>query len=55
MEIRQLRSLLVLVDTGFSVSRAAEHLHLVQSAISSNLDTLKKNWVCVFSNGRADD
>lgn len=42
MEIRQLRSLLVLVDTGFSVSRAAEHLHLVQSAISQQLGHLEE-------------
>lgn len=41
MELRQLRSLITLVDSGFNVSRAAEQLHVVQSAVSQHLKTLE--------------
>ncbi len=42
MELRQLRSLITLVENGFSVSRAAEQLHLVQSAVSQHLSRLEE-------------
>ena len=41
MDLRQLRSLVALVDHGFSVSRAAEYLHLVQPAVSQHLRSLE--------------
>jgi LysR family cys regulon transcriptional activator len=41
MELRQLRSLVTLAENGFSVSRAAESLHLVQSAVSQHLKQLE--------------
>ncbi len=41
MELRQLRSLVTLVETRFSVSRTAERLHLVQPAISQHLKQLE--------------
>jgi len=41
MDLRQVRSLVALVDHGFSVSRAAEHLHLVQPAVSQHLRLLE--------------
>ena len=41
MDLRQVRSLVALVDYGFSVSRAAEHLHLVQPAVSQHLRALE--------------
>jgi LysR family transcriptional regulator, cys regulon transcriptional activator len=41
MDLRQVRSLVALVDHGFSVSRAAEHLHLVQPAVSQHLGVLE--------------
>ena len=41
MELRQLRTLVALVENGFSVSRAAEDLHLVQSAVSQQLSRLE--------------
>jgi LysR family cys regulon transcriptional activator len=41
MELRQLRSLVGLVDADFSVSRAAERLHLVQPAVSQHLKALE--------------
>ncbi|MBK5964153.1 transcriptional regulator CysB [Thiocystis minor] len=41
MELRQLRSLVTLIDTGFSVSQAAERLHLVQPAVSQHLKQLE--------------
>ncbi|NEV63541.1 LysR substrate-binding domain-containing protein [Thiorhodococcus minor] len=41
MELRQLRSLVTLVDTQFNVSRAAERLHLVQSAVTQHLKHLE--------------
>ena len=41
MELRQLRSLVTLAENGFSVSRAAEQLHLVQSAVSQHLKQLE--------------
>lgn len=37
MELRQLRTLIALADTGFSVSQAAQRLHLVQSAVSQHI------------------
>jgi LysR family transcriptional regulator, cys regulon transcriptional activator len=42
MELRQLRSLIALVENGFSVSRAAERLHLVQPAVSQHLRLLEE-------------
>lgn len=41
MELRQLRSLVTLVDSRFSVSRTAERLHLVQSAVTQHLKQLE--------------
>lgn len=41
MEIRQLRTLIALVDSQFNMSRAAEHLNLVQSALSQQLNHLE--------------
>jgi LysR family cys regulon transcriptional activator len=41
MELRQLRSLVALVESGFSVSRAAERLNLVQPAVSQHLRQLE--------------
>ncbi len=41
MQLRQLRSLVTLVDTGFNVSRAAKELHLVQPAVSQHLKQLE--------------
>lgn len=42
MELRQLRSLIALVENGFSVSRTANQLHLVQSAVSKHLSRLEE-------------
>lgn len=42
MDLRQIRSLVALVEHGFSVSRAAEHLHLVQPAVSQHLRSLEE-------------
>ncbi len=42
MKLRQLRSLVTLVDTRFSVSRAAKELHLVQPAVSQHLKQLEE-------------
>ena len=42
MELRQLRSLLALAETGFNVTQAAEQLHLVQSAVSQHLLRLEE-------------
>lgn len=42
MELRQLRSLITLVENGFSVSRAADHLCLVQSAVSQHISRLEE-------------
>ena len=36
MELRQLRSLIMLVESDFSVSRAASKLNLVQPAVSQH-------------------
>nr|AAB17996.1 sulfur assimilation control protein CysB [Thiocapsa roseopersicina] len=41
MDVRQLRSLVTLVEVRFSVSRAAECLHLVQSAVTQHLKQLE--------------
>ena len=42
MELRQLRSLVALAESGFSVSRAAQRLHLVQPAVSQHLRLLEE-------------
>ncbi|MEJ2592989.1 MAG: LysR substrate-binding domain-containing protein [Candidatus Thiodiazotropha sp.] len=42
MELRQLNSLVALVENGFSVSRAALRLHLVQPAVSQHLKQLEE-------------
>ncbi len=42
MGLRQLRSLVTLVECGFSVSQAAERLHLVQPAVSQHLRQLEE-------------
>jgi len=42
MELRQLRSLVALVESDFSVSRAAARLHLVQPAVSQHLKRLEQ-------------
>lgn len=42
MELRQLRSLVALSETGFNVTQAAEQLHLVQSAVSQHLSRLEE-------------
>ena len=41
MELRHLRSLVTLADAGFSVSRTAEALHVVQPAVSQHLKQLE--------------
>lgn len=41
MDLRQLRSLVALVEADFSVSRAAQRLHLVQPAVSQHLKQLE--------------
>lgn len=42
MELRQLRSLIALIDGGLSVTRAARTLHLVQPAVSQHLRQLEE-------------
>lgn len=42
MELRQLRSLDLLAESGFSVTLAAQRLHLVQSAVSQHLSRLER-------------
>ena len=42
MELRQLRSLVLLADSGFSVSRTAAQLNLVQPAVSQHLKQLEE-------------
>ncbi|MCU7828680.1 MAG: LysR family transcriptional regulator [Candidatus Thiodiazotropha sp. (ex Myrtea sp. 'scaly one' KF741663)] len=42
MELRQLNSLIALAENGFSVSRAAQKLHLVQPAVSQHLKQLEQ-------------
>jgi LysR family cys regulon transcriptional activator len=42
MNLRQLRSLVTLAECGFSVSEAAERLHLVQPAVSQHLRQLEE-------------
>jgi LysR family cys regulon transcriptional activator len=42
MNVRQLRSLVTLVDMDFSVSRTAERLHLVQSAVSQHIKQIEE-------------
>lgn len=41
MELRQLRSLIVLTESGFNVTQAADKLHLVQSAVSQHISRLE--------------
>lgn len=41
MELRQLRSLVALEESGFNVTAAAQRLHLVQSAVSQHLTRLE--------------
>ncbi len=41
MELRQLRTMITLVNLDFSVSRSAEHLFLVQSAVSQQIKRLE--------------
>lgn len=41
MELRQLRSLVTLVESHYNVSRTAERLHLVQSAVTQHLKQLE--------------
>ncbi len=41
MELRQLQSLLKLIDCGFSVSKAADEMFVVQSAVSQHLKKLE--------------
>ncbi|MDQ7076139.1 MAG: LysR family transcriptional regulator [Gammaproteobacteria bacterium] len=50
MELRQLRSLITLVDQGFNVSRTAEQLHLVQPAVSQHLKQLENELGTPFFN-----
>lgn len=42
MQLRQLRSLVTLVDCDFNVSRAAKALHLVQPAVSQHLKQMEE-------------
>jgi LysR family cys regulon transcriptional activator len=42
MELRQLRSLVALVENDFSVTRTAARLHLVQSAVSQHISRLEE-------------
>ena len=42
MELRQLRSLIALVEADFNVSRAADRLSLVQPAVSQHLKLLEE-------------
>ena len=42
MELRQLTSLVALAESGFNVTQAAEHLCLVQSAVSQHLARLEQ-------------
>lgn len=42
MEFRQLNSLIALVESDYSVSRAAQRLHLVQPAVSQHLKQLEQ-------------
>ncbi len=42
MELRQLTSLVVLAESGFNVTLAAEQLHVVQSAVSQHLARLEQ-------------
>ena len=50
MELRQLRSLVALSETGFNVTQAAEQLHLVQSAVSQHLTRLEEELGVVLFN-----
>ena len=46
MELRQLHTLIALIDNDFSVSRTAEKLFLVQSAVSQQLKRLEQELDC---------
>jgi LysR family cys regulon transcriptional activator len=50
MELRQLRSLVALVENGFNVTQAAQHLHLVQSAVSQHMTRLENELGVVLFN-----
>lgn len=49
MELRQLKSLVMLVEMQFNVTRTAERLHLVQSAVTQHLKNLERELsTCLF-------
>ncbi|MBC8210516.1 MAG: LysR family transcriptional regulator [Gammaproteobacteria bacterium] len=50
MELRQLRSLVALAESGFSVTQAADQLHLVQSAVSQHITRLEDELGVVLFN-----
>lgn len=50
MELRQLRSLVTLVENGFNVTQAASQLHLVQSAVSQHMTRLEDELGLVIFN-----
>ena len=50
MELRQLRSLVALTECGFSVTQAAEKLHLVQSAVSQHITRMETELGVVLLN-----
>lgn len=50
MELRQLRSLVALAETGFNVTEAAAQLHLVQSAVSQHMTKLEDELGVVIFN-----
>jgi LysR family transcriptional regulator, cys regulon transcriptional activator len=50
MELRQLRSLVTLAETGFNVTEAASQLHLVQSAVSQHMTKLEDELGVVIFN-----
>ncbi len=50
MELRQLRSLVALAETGFNVTEAASQLHLVQSAVSQHMTKLEDELGVVIFN-----
>ncbi|MCG7953023.1 MAG: LysR family transcriptional regulator [Candidatus Thiodiazotropha endolucinida] len=43
MDLRQLKSLVLLVEYDYSVSRTAQSLHLVQPAVSQHIKQLEAN------------
>ena len=50
MELRQLRSLVALVESNFNVTQAANSLHLVQSAVSQHITRLEDELGLVLFN-----